>query len=84
MVDMNYMRLKWELFKAKFFGEENGAVDLIVIVILIAIVIILAIIFRDEIGKLISKIFGQADEAAKNATSGADKLPSAYQSGISD
>ena len=67
MVDMNYMRLKWELFKAKFFGEENGAVDLIVIVILIAIVIILAVIFRNQIGELISKIFGDASDQVDNA-----------------
>ncbi len=69
MVDMNYMRLKWELFKAKFFGEENGAVDLIVIIILIAIVIILAVIFRNKIGELISKIFGEADKEVENALS---------------
>ena len=71
MCDINYLRLKWDLFKARFFGEENGAVDLIVIVILIAIVIILAIVFRNRIADLIKSIFDDAEENARNATGGA-------------
>ena len=59
---LDYMMLKWNLFKAKFIGEENGAVDLIVIVILIAIVVVLALVFRDKITEIFNKIFGNVDE----------------------
>lgn len=55
---LNYLSLQWKLFKTKFFGEENGAVDLVVIVILIAIVVALALVFKDELVNLMSKIFG--------------------------
>lgn len=66
---LDYMSLKWKLFKAKFFGEENGAVDLIVIVVLIAIVVVLAIVFRDKIGALIDKIFGGVEENLEDINS---------------
>lgn len=62
---INYLALQWKAFKAKFFGEENGAVDLIVIIILIVIVIALALIFKDRIIGLINKLFKATDEGVE-------------------
>lgn len=66
---INYLALQWKTFKAKFFGEENGAVDLIVIIILIVIVIALALVFKDKIGILIDKLFGAAEEGVNQIIS---------------
>ena len=59
-----YALLQLQLLKTKFFGEENGAVDLVVIVILIAIVVVLGIAFRDKISEFLSNIFGDASDQA--------------------
>lgn len=58
------------LKKEEVRDNERGAVDLIVIVILIAVVILLAIVFKDELGKLIKSLFNtigsNANELANN------------------
>lgn len=64
---LDYMLLNLRLWKAKFFGEESGAVDLIVIVILIAVVVVLGIAFKDKIVELISSLFDDAEKTSKEA-----------------
>ncbi len=49
----------------KFFKEEDGAVDLIAIVVLIGIVVLLAIVFRKQIANLINSLL---ETITKNAT----------------
>ena len=50
------------------FKDENGAVDLIAIVVLIGIVVVLAIIFRDAIKSLITDLLNKIRNNAVDAT----------------
>ena len=51
----------------KFFQKENGDVNVVAIVVLIGVAVVLALIFKDEISKLlrslIKTISGKAHEA---------------------
>lgn len=48
--------------KAKaFFSKEDGAVDIVAIVILIAIAVGVALLFKDQIANLIKNIFSTID-----------------------
>ena len=67
-MDLNYAKLKWNLFKTRFFGEENGAVDLITIVIIIAVVVVLALIFRNQLEALINNLFTQINDNTETVT----------------
>jgi uncharacterized membrane protein YqhA len=54
--------IKASLFRAedkirKFFAKENGEVNIVVIVVLIGIAVLLAILFKDEISKLLKNMF---------------------------
>jgi len=50
--------------------DEEGAVDIVAIVVLIGIVVLLAIIFRDKLSELIKNLFdtisGNAEKAVNN------------------
>lgn len=51
-------------FKAKckmmsFFEDETGDTNIIAIILLIIVVIAMAIIFRDQIGRVINSLFGK-------------------------
>lgn len=52
------------------FRKEDGAVDIIAIVVLIAIAVVLAIVFKDRIKTLLDNLFNSAE---KNATDAAGK-----------
>ncbi|MGN0480840.1 MAG: Flp1 family type IVb pilin [Lachnospiraceae bacterium] len=56
--------------------KEDGAVDIVAIVVLIAIVVVIAILFRDYIADFIGNIFKSASENADNLNNPvqADKL----------
>ena len=54
------------LMKAKakmteVFTNEDGAVDIIAVVVLIAIAIVIALVFKDEIAELVETLFDNMD-----------------------
>ena len=55
VLDKMYIGMKNRM--RNFLTNEDGAVDIVAIVVLCGIVVAVAILFRDQIGKLIQKIF---------------------------
>ena len=53
------LRNFWEDLKS----EENGAVEIIAMILIIVVVIAMVTIFKDRIKTIIEKVFGQADDA---------------------
>ena len=54
--------------KAKsFFSRDEGEVNVVAIVVLIGIAVLLAIIFRDNIEKLLKTLFTQVNDNASKA-----------------
>lgn len=49
-----------------FLHEEDGAVDIVAIVVLIGIAVVLAILFKDAIGKVLTKMIKGISENADN------------------
>ena len=49
-----------KLQTSRFLRDEEGAVNVIEIVVIVAIVIALAVLFRKQIGELFSQIFPKA------------------------
>ena len=49
-----------------FFVDETGALTVIEIVIMIGIAVLLAILFKDQIGGLLNKLFGDIKTNATN------------------
>lgn len=62
MMYLNIAKLKAE----DFFKDENGAVDIVAIVVLMGIVVLVAIIFRKQLTDLVKHLFetitGSADK----------------------
>lgn len=50
-----------------FRREERGAVDVVAIVVMIGVAVALAVIFRDEIEKLITNLLGTIEGNATSA-----------------
>lgn len=50
----------------KLFTDETGAVDIVAIVVLIGIVVLLAIVFKDELAKLIKTLFTTIEQNAND------------------
>ena len=53
------LRNFWEDLKS----EENGAVEIIAMILIIVVVIAMVTIFKDRIKTIIENVFGQADNA---------------------
>lgn len=53
------LRNFWEDLKS----EENGAVEIITMILIIVVVIAMVTIFKDRIKTIIENVFGQADDA---------------------
>lgn len=53
------LRNFWEDLKS----EENGAVEIISMILIIVVVIAMVTIFKDRIKTIIENVFGQADDA---------------------
>ena len=53
------LRNFWEDLKS----EENGAVEIIAMILIIVVVIAMVTIFKDRIETIIENVFGQADDA---------------------
>ena len=53
-----------------FFKDENGAVDIVAIVVLMGIVVIVALVFKTQLNELIKHLFktleGTADKAIES------------------
>ena len=54
------LRNFWEDLKS----EENGAVEIIAMILIIVVVIAMVTIFKDRIKTIIENVFGQADDAS--------------------
>lgn len=72
MVQMGMMALLNLKFAArKFFKNERGEVNVVAIVVLIAVAVVLALLFKNEIARLIrsliQQITGKAGEALNDA-----------------
>ena len=52
-----------------FLYEEDGAVDIVAVVVLIGIAVVLAVIFRERIEELIRTLLNTIGEGATNAVS---------------
>lgn len=54
-IDRFLMRMSWKV--RSFFVKEDGAAQIVTMVVLIAIAVVLAILFRDKIKDLIEDLF---------------------------
>ncbi len=54
-IDRFLMRMSWKV--RSFFVKEDGAAQIVTMVVLIAIAVVLAILFRNEIKTLIEDLF---------------------------
>ena len=67
MVKLDMMLLQAKAKMRAFFTKENGDVNVVSIVVLIGIALVLAVFFRNEIEKIIKKLFqgitGNVDKA---------------------
>ncbi len=65
MMYLNIAKLKAE----DFFKDENGAVDIVAIVVLMGIVVLVALVFKDKLSRLVKDLFititGNATKAIK-------------------
>ena len=50
-------------FREDLKSEENGAVEIIAMILIIVVVIAMVTIFKDRIKTIIENVFGQADDA---------------------
>lgn len=73
VLDKMYIGMKIRM--NNFLTNEDGAVDIVAIVVLCGIVVAVAILFRDQIGELIKKIFNKigSDENLKDIN---NRMPS--------
>lgn len=63
-------------FMAKnFWKDEQGDVNIVSIVILIGIAVLLAVLFKDQIGDLVTGMFGDINDNADGLTSETLKVP---------
>lgn len=54
----------------KLFSDEKGEVNIVAIVVLIGIAVLLALIFKDQIQKLLETLFGTITKNANDAVGG--------------
>lgn len=50
-----------------FFKDESGAVDIVAIVVLMGVVVVVALLFKKELNKLITNLFGTLKDTATDA-----------------
>lgn len=55
LLDKMYIGMKIRM--NNFLTNEDGAVDIVAIVVLMGVVVAVAIIFRDQLAKLVGKLF---------------------------
>lgn len=59
LLDKMYIGMKIRM--NNFLTNEDGAVDIVAIVVLIGVVVMVAIIFRDQLANLVKRIFGNIE-----------------------
>lgn len=64
---LNRMYIKMCCNLRNFFQDEEGAVDIVAIVVLIGIAVLLAVIFRKQIENLLNSLFGTIQGTATEA-----------------
>ena len=67
MANAIYFNLKAKV--QKFFQKENGDVNVVAIVVLIGVAVVLALIFKDEISKLLRSLIKTFSGKAQYAVS---------------
>lgn len=67
MSKLNMAAIRIKVFIDSFLTREKGAVDIVAIVILIAVAVVMAFLFKDEIGKVLTDLFGQISEKTGGA-----------------
>ena len=55
-----------------FFTDEKGAVDIVAIVVMIGIAVLLALVFQDELEKLLKTLFATISGNANEAVGGTE------------
>lgn len=63
LLDKMYIGMKIRM--NNFLTNEDGAVDIVAIVVLIGVVVAVAIIFRDQLAKLVGNLFNKINENAE-------------------
>ena len=61
-----YLKLKAK----SFLTNEKGAVDIVAIVVLIGIAVLLALVFKDNLERLLESLFGTITDSATQAVGG--------------
>lgn len=65
---MAAMQAKMKLHN--FFTKEDGEVNIVAIVVLIGIAVLLALVFKENIEKLLTSLFGTIQQNATKAVNG--------------
>lgn len=63
LLDKMYIGMKNRM--NNFLTNEDGAVDIVAIVVLIGVVVAVAIIFRDQLAKLVGNLFSKINTNAE-------------------
>ncbi|MDD5934649.1 MAG: Flp1 family type IVb pilin [Clostridiales bacterium] len=66
------LQVSAKIKKDQFLHEERGEVNMIAIIMIIAVVIVLAVVFKDQLKKLIEELFGKIQGKADSAMSQMD------------
>lgn len=71
MVQNMMMLANMAKFKLRnLFSDEKGEVNIVAIVVLIGIAVLLALVFKDNITKLLESLFGTITKQATDAVGG--------------
>lgn len=61
---LNYLYIALRARASEFVKEERGAVDIVAVVVLIGIAVLLAIVFKDQIGGLLTTLLNTIRDKA--------------------
>ena len=65
MIEMTLLRMKWGI--KDFFTKENGEVNVVAIVVLCGIAVVLALVFKEEMTKLLRDLINSIKTSATEA-----------------
>lgn len=68
ILDKMYIGMKNRMYN--FLSNEDGAVDIVAIVVLMGIVVLVAIVFRKQLESLVTTLFKDIKKNAKNTVNG--------------
>ena len=64
---LNYLSLYLRIRMKQFLTDEKGEVNIVAIVVLIGIAMLLALVFKRQIGQLLTDLLGNIKKSATNA-----------------